>query len=103
VSEHEGERQWVVEPPAPGEVKIFVAAGGGAGLSAEQEGALVELVRALDEGDAEVTGLAAGRVLTDPPSCHLNCPGLGCGAYSRPRSAAGGSAWTVMGTITPRA
>jgi hypothetical protein len=98
------EREWIVEPPGPGKVKLHFACGEGVELTAEQEDALAELLRTLEAGDAEVAGFAG--------SAGVRCPSLECfrlepacaalcRAYVKKvaQESAAGSTWSLMGTF----
>jgi hypothetical protein len=107
VAENEGERRWVVEPPAPGEVSFHMAFGEGVDLTEEQEAALSELMRTLETNDAEVTGLAANTkcsaysTCTDKSCKPVRCSTFVCHGLTAQISAAGGGAWNLMGSFSP--
>ena len=102
MSENEGERRWVVEPPEPGEVALHIAVGEGVKLTPEQEAAVGELLRTLEAVDAEVTGHASGKcpklstctkLTCDPVSCSLKC-----GTLTATLTASTGT-WNLMGSF----
>jgi len=105
----EASRQWIVEPPAPGEVTFHVAVGEGVDLTEEQERALSEFVRSLEQGDAEVTGHAtAGKCsayahCTDKTCKPVRCTVFDCDVLKSGLTAGSGQAWSLMGTIGPPA
>jgi len=100
-------RQWIVEPPAAGEVTFHMAFGEGVELTEEQEAALSELMRTLESSDAEVTGHAhscsAYSVCTDKSCKPVRCSTFVChGLTSLPVNiSAGGTAWNLMGSFGP--
>jgi len=90
VSEGQG-REWVVEPPGAGEIKLQLAVE----LTDDQEAALNELVHALEGGEAEVVGHAMTH------DCTLSCaPKLECGGTLVVKAT--GSQFSMLGTFTPR-
>jgi hypothetical protein len=101
------ERQWVVEPPlAAGEISLYVAAGDGVSLTAEQEAALSNLLRSLERRDAEVTGYDEGctpslSTCTGLKCGKLNCGGLYCTNLGKKAAAATteGTSWSLMGSF----
>jgi hypothetical protein len=107
VAENEGEREWIVEPPGPGEVAFHMSFGDGVELTAEQEAALSELMRALETNDAEVSGLAlAGKcgaysACTDKSCKPVRCSTFVCHGLTANLSAVSGSAWNLMGSFSP--
>ncbi len=100
MAENQGERQWIVEPPGPGEVSLHMAFGEGVQLTKEQEAAVAELLRTLEAEDAEVTGHArctqqasCTRLTCDPVVCNLKCGTLK--ALTQ-----GGGSWNLMGSFS---
>jgi hypothetical protein len=100
MAESQGERQWIVEPPGPGEVSLHMAFGDDVQLTPEQEEALGELLRTLEAGDAEVSGHANAKPC--PTNCtklecgNVVCTGLGCGTLE---IKVAGIGMTLMGTF----
>ena len=107
MDEPQGERRWVVEPPAPGVVSFRLAVGEGVVLTAEQETALSEFLRSLESADDEVTGFATsldkGTGCARLRSCQLTCGPLSCQALvRRPPStlgAEGNGGWDLLGSF----
>jgi hypothetical protein len=106
--EGQSSRQWIVEPPpGPGEVSLYMAAGEGVDLTAEQEAALGALIQSLEAGDPEVTG-HTDSCPDNLSSCNpLKCPSVTCGKLVCRNlthvSAAGlpsSGTWGVMGSFT---
>jgi hypothetical protein len=93
VSEEQG-REWIVEPPGAGEVKVQLAVGDGVELTQEQKAALNELLQALEGGEAEVVGHSMTH------DCTLTCGGLICSGNLQVGLT--GSKWSMVGTFTPR-
>jgi len=100
MAENESTRQWIVEPPGPGEVSLHMAFGEGVQLTKEQEAAVSELLRSLEAVDAEVTGHAkctqqstCTKLTCDPVVCNLKC-----GTLSGLAQTAGG--WNLMGSFS---
>jgi hypothetical protein len=103
VAENQGERQWIVEPPGPGEVSLHMAFGQGVQLTEEQEAAVGELLRTLEAVDAEVTGhelagkcpkqSTCGTLTCKPVDCTLKCGTLTAAVSG------GGTSWNLMGTF----
>ena len=72
-----GERQWIVEPPGPGEVALHFAVGDGVELTDGQLAALTTLLASFEGEDAEVAGYSTGcPTVKCGPS--YSCPGLSC-------------------------
>jgi hypothetical protein len=97
-------REWVVEPPGPGEVLFHIATGDGVSLTEEQENAVFELMRTLEAEDAEVSGHAKPKCpnlqTCDVKSCPpLDCGVLSCGQLATKLSGAGG--FSIMGSFNP--
>lgn len=88
-------RRWVVEPPEPGEISLHMALGDGVQFTAEQETALVALVRTLEAGDAEVTGYEGCKNLSRCPTlvCGPLCENVRCNLSNLSQG------WNVMGTF----
>jgi len=59
---------WVVQPPEPRQLQIYIAVGDGVELDEEQRAALEALVRAFEERDVE--GFAFG---ADCPTVSTSC------------------------------
>lgn len=94
MSEEQG-REWVVEPPGAGEIKLQLVVGEGVELTDEQEAAINELVQALQSAEAEVVGHAMTH------DCTLSCaPKLECGGTLVVKAT--GSQFSMLGTFTPR-
>jgi hypothetical protein len=96
------DRTWIVQPPEPGEISLYLSFGDGVRLTSEQEEAINGLIRALETADAEVTGFAPKCTklgvcakLTCTP---VNCVHLSCGTF-RTASAMTDGAWNLMGTF----
>ena len=96
------ERQWIVEPPEPGEVALHLAFGEGVKLTPEQEAAVGELLRTLEAVDADVTGFAkctkqstCTNLTCDPVVCNLKCGTLS-------GLTAGGGGWNLIGSFATR-
>jgi hypothetical protein len=86
------ERQWVVEPPAPGEVRLFVATGDGVDLTDEQQAAISALVETFEASDPEVMGLASCSRATCPSLiCRLDCTLKSCDVLTKPAAATTGA------------
>ena len=108
--EQQHERRWIVEPPAVGEVSLYLAGGDGVTLTPEQEAALSALLRSLEVADAEVTGHAGicDALTTTPTNCiKLKCTKVTCGLWCQPLTAvsgaaAGSSGWDIVGSFSPR-
>ena len=101
MAENQGERQWIVEPPEPGEVSVHLAFGEGVQLTKEQETAVGALLRSLEAVDAEVTGLAKcpKQAVCDSLTCDpVNCTSLKCGTLKSSLQITAGS-WNIMGTF----
>lgn len=103
MAENQGERQWIVEPPEPGEISLHMAFGEGVQLTKEQEAAVGELLRSLESVDAEVTGLAkcspqstCNKLTCDPVVCQLKCGTLKMSLTDTPVS---GASWNLMGSF----
>ncbi len=99
MADNERERQWIVEPPERGEVALHLAFGDGVQLTAEQEAALGELLRTLEAGDPEVTGLSKCKPVSScitlacsPVSCQLRCGTLKAKLSE-------GTGWSLMGSF----
>ncbi len=97
------DRTWIVEPPAPGQISLYLAFGNEVQLTSEQEEALNGLIHALETADAEVTGFAPKcpkqgtcAKLTCTP---VNCPNLSCGVFSTTTKFEIGGGWNLMGTF----
>ena len=91
--EGQPERQWIVEPPGPGEISLHMALGEGVELTEEQESAVRALVNSLESRDPEVTGHAIAECLR----LHQ------CGAFTLcPKEAAAADHWNIMGTFGTR-
>ena len=103
VAENQNERRWIVEPPAAGEVSLFLAFGEGVELSPEQEVALSELMRSLETDDAEVTGHAKCALSTcDHKSCNpVKCATFICNDLTSKLTGGVGSSWSIMGSFSP--
>jgi hypothetical protein len=88
--ENDASREWVVEPPRPGEVLFRLNLGEGVTLTEEQEAAVYELMQTLESGDAEYAEVTGHSIVSSPtPKCpHLQtcsplaCPPLSCGVLS---------------------
>ena len=100
MAENEGERQWIVEPPPPGQVALHLAFGDGVQLTAEQEAAVGELIRTLESSDPEVTGLTkcteqstCTNLKCTPVNCNLKCGDL----KTKVMDVSGG--WNLMGNF----
>ena len=93
MSEQQG-REWVVEPPGAGEVKVQLAVGEGVELTEEQKAALNELLQVLEGGEAEVVGHAMVH------NCTLKCGDLICSGNLQVGLT--GSNWSMLGTFTPK-
>jgi len=91
VSEEQG-REWVVEPPGAGEIKVELAVGEGVELTDDQKAAVNELLQVLEGGEAEVVGLAM------TSDCKLTC-GLIC--QGNLQVGLTGSKWSMVGTFKP--
>jgi len=100
----DNERQWIVEPPAAGEISLVLAAGDGAVLTDEQGAALGALLRSLESSDAEV----AGHGMSGCPKEATWCSSLQCGKMSckelnciglKQGIAAAGTAWSLSGSF----
>jgi hypothetical protein len=63
--------RWLLEPPAPGAIKLYIAVGEGTELTPEARDAIETLTRMLEEQDTQ--GFAAGPRLTAAGSCSINC------------------------------
>jgi hypothetical protein len=61
------ERQWLLEPPAAGEVHLHVELGEGAELDEPQRNAVETLITSLY--GSEVSGFAFGDCTVNPPGC----------------------------------
>ena len=103
--DNENQRQWVVEPPGPGQISVQMAFGDGVELNEEQAAALGELLRSLEARDPEVTGHALAKPCSDLSSCKtLKCTGLGscnhlgCGTL-KAATASASTTWNLMGTF----
>ena len=100
----DADRQWIVEPPSPGEIALHLAVGEGVQLTEEQERAVGELLRVLEADDPEVTGHAFAKAPQCPSLiCQLSgcstlrsCDVLGPGCTAFKPS---GSGWNLMGTF----
>jgi len=104
MAENEGERQWLVEPPEPGQVSLHMAFGEGVALTPEQEAAVGELLRSLEAVDAEVTGHALAGKCTKQSTCtKLTCDpvvcSLKCGTLTATLTTSGGGSWSLMGNF----
>jgi hypothetical protein len=93
-------REWVVDPPGPGEILFQITAGEGAELTPEQEEAVYELMRSLEA--AEVVGHATAKcphlVVCNPKTCPpLSCNVLKCNLIST--GFTGGT--SIMGSFGP--
>ena len=105
--EQQDERRWIVEPPAAGEVALYMAAGDGVTLTAEQEVALSALLRSLELADDEVTGHAGvcDQLITTPTNCtKLKCGKVTCGLWCQPLTSAtatssGSPGWDISGSF----
>jgi hypothetical protein len=93
--ESDDAREWVVEPPAPGEVTLFMAAGDGVELTDEQQAAISALVESLEASDAEVAGHAACPSLI----CRLECTLKSCDVLTKPVSSAATGGFTLMASF----
>ena len=107
----DGGRQWIVEPPGPGEISLHLAVGEGTALSNEQEAAVGALLRSLEARDPEVSGFAPGcpqygtEHCTSWTRCGLSCTSVRCSELLctlTGRLGASGSTepWNLMGSIT---
>ena len=90
-------RQWVVDPPGPGEILFQITTGNGAELTAEQEAAVDELMRALE--GAEVTGLAANKCPHLQTCDPKTCPPLSCSVLKCNLTAFGQGGMSIMGSF----
>ena len=103
--ENQGERRWVVEPPAPGEISFHMSFGEGVELTVEQEAALTDLMRVLESADAEVTGHSCSKFSScTGKSCKpVKCSTFVC--HDLTANLTGTSAtWSIMGSFgTPPA
>jgi hypothetical protein len=103
--EDQGERQWIVEPPAQGEVSLYLAVGEGTTLTEEQEAAVGALLRTLEASEPEVAGHATKPKCPGQSSCtDLRCSGMSCGTLKCSNLAgltAGRVAepWNIMGSF----
>ena len=106
-NESEGDRQWIVEPPGPGQIALQVSCGEGVVLTDDQEAALGELLRSLEARDPEVTGHATAWPCDQHSTwCRqlrcksVSCTGeLTCGAFKQPLTTSAGM-WTLGGTFS---
>ncbi len=109
-----GGRQWIVEPPpAAVEISLYFAAGDEVTLTAEQEAALSELLRTLEQRDAEVTGFSTPECPSYGGTCSdvTDCSGLKCSKVkckdlicmplnlARGSGASGGGGWNLLGSF----
>jgi hypothetical protein len=106
--DEQGGRQWIVEPPGPGQVALRVAFGEGVQLTEEQADAVAELLRTLETQDPEVTGHALDTKGGCPKqsSCTLTCnPLKSCNTLKCPKLSASLTAgsWNLLGTYSPSA
>lgn len=69
------EMRWLLEPPAPGTINLYIAVGEGTELTPEVREAVENLMRALQE--AEVRGQEMGGRPTRAGECGWNCVILG--------------------------
>ncbi len=102
MADNQGERQWIVEPPAAGEVSFHMAVGEGVDLTAEQEAALSELMRTLESNDAEVTGHRQPCKLSscNQKSCKpVRCATFICHFLTAELTAEASAPWNLMGTF----
>lgn len=101
--EAEGGREWIVEPPEPGEVSLHMALGEGVELTDEQEAALGQLLRTLETRDPEVTGHAALDASCKPLKCGgVDCKDLDCSPLSASLTGNVAQPWSIMGSFSPR-
>jgi hypothetical protein len=98
------DRGWIVEP-GQGEISLYMAVGDDVELTEEQQDALAELLRALEDNDAEVTGhqAAAGCdeviLICEKLKCgRVVCGGLGCLPVTS-KIGTSAQAWTISGTF----
>ncbi|HUK35570.1 MAG TPA: hypothetical protein VLV86_16750 [Vicinamibacterales bacterium] len=104
--EDESSRQWIVEPPRRAQITLQLSVGAGVRLTEEQERAVSELLRALEESDPEVTGHASSAAQCSGKCGIFECPKMSCTSLcraftgSKAAAAVGGSGgWRLMGTF----
>jgi hypothetical protein len=69
--ESQDDLRWLLEPPAPGSIKLYIAVGEGTELTPEGREAIDNLMRMLQADDTQ--GFAAGPRLTMSAGCDINC------------------------------
>jgi hypothetical protein len=99
-----GARQWIVEPPAPGEVTFHMSIGEDVELTEDQERALSVFVKSLETADAEVTGhssrCSAYSSCNDKTCKPVKCNVFDCTKMTSTLTAASGGGWSLMGSFT---
>jgi hypothetical protein len=98
--ENDDAREWVVDPPRPGEILLQLNMGEGAELTAEQETAVYALIRSLEGEDAEVVGLAKDPTCPRLVVCNgKKCPPLDCAVLRCTLTAVQSTGISFMGSF----
>src|SRR5262245_45439671 len=106
MADEEASREWIVEPPAAGEITFHVAFGEAVELSPEQEQALSDFVQSLETSDAEVTGHTAGRCTAYSACTDKTCRPVKCTVFDCTKMKSeltSGAGWSLMGSFKPLA
>ncbi len=101
MTDEQGERRWIVDPPEPGEIKLHLSFGADVELTPEQETALSALMEALESRDSEVTAFEKCKESScSTKSCKpVRCSTFTCHFLSVEAVAGADQQWNLMGTF----